>query len=130
MYKYIIHLADIHIRTGNKEYSRYDEYLNVFINLEKSIKEKLIEIKNENSTLIMIAGDIFHNKNKIENYGLKLFNIFINILKNLAPVIIIPGNHDYLQQFPNDPGLLDSSLNNLNNIYFLNKTENIVLKNC
>jgi DNA repair exonuclease SbcCD ATPase subunit/DNA repair exonuclease SbcCD nuclease subunit len=129
MYKYIIHLADIHIRTGNKEYSRYDEYLNVFINLEKSIKEKLIEIKNENSTLIMIAGDIFHNKNKIENYGLKLFNIFINILKNLAPVIIIPGNHDYLQQFPNDPGLLDSSLNNLNNIYFLNKTENIVLKN-
>ena len=38
-YKYIIHLADIHIRTGNKEASRYEEYLEVFKNLELSIKK-------------------------------------------------------------------------------------------
>ena len=129
MFKFIIHLADIHIRTGNKEYSRYNEYLIVFKNLEKSIKKKLIEINGEKSTLIMIAGDIFHNKNKIENYGLKLFNIFISILKNIAPVIIIPGNHDYLQQFPDEPGLLDSLIYDLDNIYFLNKTENIIINN-
>ena len=48
MFKFIIHLADIHIRTGNKEYSRYNEYLIVFKNLEKSIKKKLIEINGEN----------------------------------------------------------------------------------
>ncbi len=125
-YKYIIHLADIHIRTGNKESSRYEEYLEVFKNLELSIKEKIKEINGEKNTIICVAGDIFHHKNKIENYGLKLFNIFINILRGLLPTFIIPGNHDYLQQDSSAPGLLDATIFDLENVYLLKKTENMI----
>jgi DNA repair exonuclease SbcCD nuclease subunit len=33
----IIHLADIHIRYGDEDTSRYEEYMEVFDNLEKEL---------------------------------------------------------------------------------------------
>ena len=46
----IIHLSDIHIRTGNHEQSRYDEYLNVFTNLI----ERLGQYDNLHDSIIII----------------------------------------------------------------------------
>ena len=54
MYTHIIHLADIHIVTD-----RQDEYRQVFDNTFRKIKELT---KN---ALIIVAGDIIHNKTKI-----------------------------------------------------------------
>jgi DNA repair exonuclease SbcCD ATPase subunit/DNA repair exonuclease SbcCD nuclease subunit len=126
-YKYIIHLADIHIRTGTETYSRYNEYLIVFENLKKSLLYN--KINNDNS-IILVAGDIFHNKNKVENFGLNLFKQLITILTNIAKTVIIPGNHDFLQQYPNDPSLLDSILlTNIQNLYYLNTTTTITFDN-
>lgn len=126
-YKYIIHLADIHIRTGTETYSRYNEYLAVFENLKKSLLSNKI---NQDNSIILVAGDIFHNKNKVENFGLNLFKQFINILTTIATTVIIPGNHDFLQQYPNDPSLLDSILlTNIENLYYLNTTTTITLGN-
>jgi DNA repair exonuclease SbcCD ATPase subunit/DNA repair exonuclease SbcCD nuclease subunit len=126
-YKYIIHLADIHIRTGTETYSRYYEYLTVFENLKKSLLSNKI---NKDNSIILVAGDIFHNKNKVENFGLNLFKQLINILTNITITVIIPGNHDFLQQFPNDPSLLDSILlTNIQNLHYLNTTTSITLNN-
>ena len=126
-YKYIIHLADIHIRTGTETYSRYYEYLTVFENLKNSLLSNNI---NQNNSIILVAGDIFHNKNKVENFGLNLFKQFITILTTIATTVIIPGNHDFLQQYPNDPSLLDSILlTNIENLYYLNTTTTITLHN-
>jgi DNA repair exonuclease SbcCD ATPase subunit/DNA repair exonuclease SbcCD nuclease subunit len=126
-YKYIVHLADIHIRTGTETYSRYYEYLAVFENLKLSLISNNI---NQNNSIILVAGDIFHNKNKVENFGLHLFKTFINILTNIATTIIIPGNHDFLQQYPDDPTLLDSILlTNIFNLHYLNTTTTLSLKN-
>ena len=97
-YKYIIHLADIHIRTGTETYSRYNEYLTVFENLKNSL---LFNKINQDNAIILVAGDIFHNKNKVENFGLNLFKQLITILTTIATTVIIPGNHDFLQQYPN-----------------------------
>ena len=122
-----IHLADIHIRTGTETYSRYYEYLTVFENLKNSLFSNNI---NQNNSIILVAGDIFHNKNKVENFGLNLFKQFINILTTIATTVIIPGNHDFLQQYPNDPSLLDSILlTNIKNLYYLNTTTTITLGN-
>lgn len=126
-YKYIIHLADIHIRTGTETYSRYYEYLTVFENLKKSLLSNKI---NKDNSIILVAGDIFHNKNKVENFGLNLFKQFITILTTIATTVIIPGNHDFLQQYPNDPSLLDSILlTNIQNLYYLNTTTTITFGN-
>ena len=92
-YKYIIHLADIHIRTGTETYSRYNEYLTVFENLKNSLLSNNI---NQDNSIILVAGDIFHNKNKVENFGLNLFKQLITILTTIATTVIIPGNHDFL----------------------------------
>ena len=37
---YIVHLGDIHIRTGNLEISRYEEYNAVFKNLKEFFRAK------------------------------------------------------------------------------------------
>ena len=126
-YKYIIHLADIHIRTGTEIYSRYNEYLTVFQNLKNSL---LFNKINKDNSIILVAGDIFHNKNKVENFGLNLFKQLVTILTTIATTVIIPGNHDFLQQYPNDPSLLDSILlTNMENLYYLNTTTTITFDN-
>lgn len=125
MYEYIIHIADIHIRAGTETNSRYNEYVLVFENLKQSLLSS-----NINNAIIVIAGDIFHNKNKVENFGLDLFKKLINLLTDIAKTVIIPGNHDFLQQYPDDPSLLDSILlTNIKNLYYLNKTCTLTLDN-
>jgi DNA repair exonuclease SbcCD ATPase subunit/DNA repair exonuclease SbcCD nuclease subunit len=127
MYEYIIHIADIHIRAGTETNSRYNEYLLVFENLKKSLLASNI---NDSNAIIVIAGDIFHNKNKVENFGLDLFKKLINFLTEIAITVIIPGNHDFLQQYPDDPSLLDSILlTNIKNLYYLNTTCTLTLNN-
>jgi DNA repair exonuclease SbcCD ATPase subunit len=117
----IIHLSDIHIRTGNKINSRFDEYIEVFDNLITNLKD-LETIKNK-TVLIAILGDLFHNKSKIESHGIYLFNYLLKSLSTLAPVLLIQGNHDYIQSETEDIDLLDACLKNpINNVFYLNKT--------
>lgn len=129
-YKYIIHLADIHIRNGTNKFARYDEYKECFENLKNSLNRQIDKKNGSDETLIVVAGDIFHNKNKVENFGLDLFKIFLGILRKIAPTVIIPGNHDFLQQYPNDPSLLDAvMLPDLVNLYYLPNTSSISIGN-
>ena len=76
--QYIFHLSDLHIRNGDKIQSRYDEYKLVFDNTIISIKNKIDELSlTFNEHLIIITGDVFHNKNVIGSYGLLLYRTFI-----------------------------------------------------
>jgi DNA repair exonuclease SbcCD ATPase subunit/DNA repair exonuclease SbcCD nuclease subunit len=63
-------------------------------------------VKKE-SALIVVCGDIFHHKYKLESYSIRLWNIFMNGLTNIAPVVLICGNHDYRQENPENPDLID-----------------------
>jgi len=117
---YIYHISDIHIRTGNNEQSRYNEYLYVFKNLKKTIKSN----NDLKQSILIITGDIFHHKNLIESSGIELFSFLIKELTKLLPVFIIMGNHDYRQDNIDDTDLLSALINNSNykNIYYLEKT--------
>ena len=110
MLQYIFHLSDLHIRNGDIKYSRFDEYKNVFHNTINSLKNTIASKKlSPHDFLIVITGDIFHNKNNIGNYGLMLYKNFITQLTNIGRVIIIHGNHDKMQSELHQPSLVFSS---------------------
>jgi DNA repair exonuclease SbcCD ATPase subunit/DNA repair exonuclease SbcCD nuclease subunit len=104
-YNKIIHFSDIHIRTGDPEKARYREYSTVFQNLIRDLSKKDLT-----STLIVITGDLFHHKGKIETSGIKLVNQLFQQLLNLAPTFVICGNHDYRQDDPEIPDMIEALL--------------------
>jgi len=128
--RYIFQLSDLHIRNGDKISCRYDEYNDVF-------NETIISISNEikklnlllNEFIIIISGDIFHNKNIIGNYGLLLYKNFIEKLVKLGRVIIFHGNHDRNQSEINQPSLVFSTTFNIDNLTILNDTTTFNIDN-
>jgi len=83
----IIHLSDIHIRTGDLEHSRYKTYEESFKTLYSSVEKQDCIIKKE--AVIIITGDFFESKNKIESPGILLFNNLLKRLSSFAPVYLI-----------------------------------------
>jgi len=128
MLKYIFHLSDLHIRNGDNKYSRYDEYNTVFNNTISSLNTNITN-KNlsKSDFVIIITGDIFHNKNNIGNYGLLLYKNFITELIKIGKVIIIHGNHDKIQSDLNQPSLVFSSTFQNENLIVLNESTSFVI---
>lgn len=90
--KTIFHIADIHVRTGT---DRVEEYESVFQSLlEISACE---DVQNGNA-LLLIAGDLYHHKGRVDSTGGKMMFDFINSLLEVIPVLIICGNHDMRQE--------------------------------
>lgn len=92
MVKVIIHCADIHIRN----YRLHDEYKEVFDTFLSDVREKTGGYKRE-EIRIAIVGDLVHQKITISNEQLLLTAWFIKELEKIAPVILIAGNHDLLE---------------------------------
>jgi DNA repair exonuclease SbcCD nuclease subunit len=92
MVKKVIHLADIHIRTMRM----HDEYKEVFVSLIKQVTELVQDFERE-EIRIVVAGDLVHQKIVISNEQLMLGTWFLRNLEKIAPVILIAGNHDLLE---------------------------------
>ena len=92
MVKKIIHTADIHIRT----FRMHDEYKEAFKTFISDVKELVKDYQRE-EVRIVIAGDYVHQKITISNELLILGTWFLRELEKIAPVVIIPGNHDLLE---------------------------------
>ncbi len=121
MYHAIVHLSDIHIRSGDSERSRYQEYNDVFANLMDSIRALPAVI--DRSSLIVITGDLFHHKNRIEPCGLELAIRLVTDLAQLAPVVLIRGNHDYRQDVPEERDTISALMNyQIPNVHYFDST--------
>ena len=83
MVKKIAHLADIHIR----KLHRFVEYREVFKRLYK-------KLEYHQPDLIYIGGDVVHGKLDTSPEETRLVADFFLALCDIAPTIIIPGNHD------------------------------------
>ena len=94
MYDTVFHLADLHIRRGNEQNARYEEYREVFERCVAAIRERSYGKK----CAVVICGDIFHHKLEIAPAGIRLFYDLIHSLGDMMKVLIIQGNHDLLQQ--------------------------------
>lgn len=93
MIKKIVHIADLHIRT----YQMHDMYRRQFELFLADVK-KQIEGYSYNEVRVVIAGDIAHQKINISNEQMMLTSWLIKELAdNVGKVIIIPGNHDFLE---------------------------------
>jgi len=97
MVKKIIHIADLHIRT----IQMHDLYKEQFQKLLDELSVKFLEWSDENilhnEIRIVIAGDIAHQKINISNEQLLLTSWFLKELTRFGKVVIIPGNHDFLE---------------------------------
>jgi DNA repair exonuclease SbcCD nuclease subunit len=87
----------------------HDLYKEQFEKLINEINELQIEWNKEGITSdnirIVVAGDIAHQKINISNEQLMLTSWFLKELSYLGNVVIIPGNHDFLE---NNTQRLDS----------------------
>jgi DNA repair exonuclease SbcCD nuclease subunit len=93
MIKVIIHTADIHIRR-TQYHQNYEKQFRKFID---DAKERIKDYAYD-EVRVVIAGDLVHEKINISNEQLVITSNFLNdITKELGKVVIIPGNHDFLE---------------------------------
>lgn len=92
MVKLVVHLADIHIRT----FRLHEEYKDVLRGFLAQLTD-LVKDYSRDELRIVIAGDIVHQKIVISNEQLILGTWLIKSLETIAPVVIIAGNHDLLE---------------------------------
>ena len=104
----IVHFSDVHVRI----LARHQEYREVFEKLYKSINE----VKN-NSTIIVICGDIMHSKLDMSPELIMLSSEFFTKLSEICPLVIIPGNHDLQLNNKNRLDALSPIISNLKNTF-------------
>jgi DNA repair exonuclease SbcCD nuclease subunit len=101
MIKKIVHISDLHIRT----FQLHDMYKKQFKLFLKDLKGQLDGYEYD-EIRIVITGDIAHQKINISNEQMMLTSWFIKeMADNHGKVIILPGNHDFLE---NNTNRLDS----------------------
>ena len=108
----VFHLADIHIRTLR----RHKEYRQVFERTYDSIRKQLTP-----NSVIYVAGDLVHSKLDLSPECVDLLQDFLRSLADIAPTLVIAGNHDCNL---NNTSRLDSitpTINGLNhkNLHYL-----------
>ena len=81
----IYHLADIHIRN----LKRHQEYKTVFNRTAEAIKATL-----QPNDIIFLAGDIVHAKTDMTPELIQEVQQFLKLFADIAPTILITGNHD------------------------------------
>ena len=109
----IFHISDIHIRNDQ---DRQKEFQQQFLKTFKIIKN---HPKYDNTSLIVVTGDILDKGLLISGIAIELLHIFIQGLTNLAPTIIIPGNHD------DKKDIGESRLDSLSAIFQTQTTKNL-----
>ena len=106
----VYHLSDIHIRNGDSVRARADEYSVVFQRFLTFLKAdyKGGDGDKDKKAILVITGDLFHNKNKLEPVAIKLFYDLAIAIGDILPIFIIRGNHDYMQYNTTDLDLIGS----------------------
>lgn len=113
----IYHIADVHIQ---KQIDRHEEYNEVF--------DKLITIiKNDKSSkIVVICGDLYHDKTLISPESLTLAQKLIINIGNICDVILFDGNHDINMNNDKRMSAIEATIENLttiNKIHYLNKNK-------
>jgi DNA repair protein SbcC/Rad50 len=110
----IYHISDIHVRL----HERIDEYEKVF----NTFFDQLEECEQPESSIILISGDIVHNKAHLSPELILCVRNMFESLASLLPVFIIMGNHDVNMTNEQRVDSLTALLDNLeyqNNIHYM-----------
>jgi DNA repair exonuclease SbcCD nuclease subunit len=92
MIKKIVHIADIHIRN----HQLHDLYKKQFQTFLDDLQIQLLGEQSDRVRIVLV-GDLFHQKITVSNEQIMLASWFLTELTKIGRVIIIPGNHDFLE---------------------------------
>lgn len=84
--KHLYHISDVHIRNTQ----RHDEYREVFERCYHFLRSKI----DTADTVIVLTGDVMHAKTELSPEAIDLAYHLFHHLSEIAPVVVIPGNHD------------------------------------
>ena len=117
--KTIHHLSDIHIRN----LKRHTEYRQVFQKVYDRIK------KNSKDSVIYVGGDIAHAKLDMSPELVDLISEFFKNLADIAPTVVITGNHDCNLNNLHRLDVLQPIVRNLNHpdLHYIRDTEVVTL---
>lgn len=102
----IAHIGDVHIRNVK----RHTEYKLVFEKLYEDLRNNLTD-----DSLICLLGDIVHAKTDMSPELVDMVSSFFTELSKIAPVVLIPGNHDCNLNNSSRMDALDPIVRALNN---------------
>lgn len=116
---YIIHISDVHIRN----WKRHKEYQEVFGRLNELVKG------SPANTAVVIGGDIVHAKTDMSPELISMVSSFFTGLADLAPTLVICGNHDTNLNNNNRLDALTPIVDALKhpNLFYLKETEHYQL---
>jgi DNA repair exonuclease SbcCD ATPase subunit/predicted MPP superfamily phosphohydrolase len=123
--KYIIHTGDIHIRLFERE----EEYKSVFNRFYDDLKNRNL---NKTNSVIVITGDIMHDKENIHPTSLELCTNFLSNLTSITNIILIAGNHDMCDNNPNIntlKSIISTNFFTHNKIYFIDDNTTYLYNN-
>lgn len=108
----IEHMADVHIRL----YKRHDEYRLALTRAYDKLRKNITPNK-----VIVVAGDIVHAKTDMSPEMVELASEFLRNLADIAPTLVIAGNHDLNLSNMNRLDSLTPIIKNLNhpNLHYL-----------
>lgn len=111
----LYHISDIHIRL----YARLEEYEEVFQSLYSFLEEE----KKKHAGMIVITGDILHNKNELSPECILCARRFLQRLAAIFPTVFIAGNHDALLNNNNRMDSLTAVMDHsIPDLYYLRDT--------
>lgn len=113
--KHICQIADVHIRL----FRRHEEYEAAFETLYADIRSK-----NLKDFIIVLAGDIVHAKTDMSPELVEVTSRFLKNIADIAPTIMIAGNHDCNLANTNRLDALTPIVNNLQhpNLYYVRES--------
>jgi DNA repair exonuclease SbcCD ATPase subunit len=112
-YNKIYHISDIHIRNT-------EEHVIIYRHVFENLYKYLESVKSYKS-LIVVTGDILHNKNKLTTTCETLCVDFLEMLSSIMTTVIIAGNHDFNEK----SNMVEDSLSTIlykrefNNLHYL-----------
>ncbi len=122
VYTHIVHVSDVHIRTGDQDKCRYRDCSAVF----GALRDHVAGLP---APIVAITGDVFHNKSRIEAPGIRLFKELVGGLAEVCPVVLIRGNHDYRQDMDDSTDLIGALVVDTPNVHYLDATGNYTFGN-
>jgi DNA repair exonuclease SbcCD nuclease subunit len=120
----IAHLSDIHV-PSNLHLSRRQEYEGAF----EAVYDKLRSLAENRTLCIVITGDLVHSKLDVQNETSEVARNFVATLGQIAPTIVIIGNHDFLEQNKTRVDSLSVIVDRISNVFGLKTTGLYQLEN-
>jgi DNA repair exonuclease SbcCD ATPase subunit len=121
----VLHLSDLHIRAGESQKCRFEEYVGVICALHDAFRA--LPAVREGTAVAVLTGDVFHDKNNISPGGVLLFRKLVEVMRDVrVPLYVMRGNHDFRQDIasPEEPDMIRALLQGVDpeHVAYLDRT--------